>query len=66
MSAPTAPTAPKSFTFDLICDLVSHLENIGYENTSDMNPAIEFLKSRGLPMTEVNLAVAREIIDNNF
>ena len=62
----SAPTAPKFITFDLLCDLVSHLENIGYENTSDMNPTIEFLKSSGLPMTEVNLAVAREIIDDNF
>ena len=53
-------------TFDLLCDLVSHLETIGYEDTSDMNPAIEFLKSRNLTITKPVLELAREIIADNF
>ena len=53
-------------TFDLICDLVSHLESIGYNDSLGMNPAIEFLESRNLTMTKPLLAVTQEVIEDNF
>ena len=53
-------------TFDDICDLVSHLENVGYNDSLGINPAIEFLKNRNYEITECLLAVAQEVIEDNF
>ena len=53
-------------TFDLICDLVTHLESIGYKDSLGMNPAIEFLKNRNLTITKPLLAVTQEVIEDNF
>ena len=55
-----------TMTFDDICDLVSHLENVGYNDSLGINPAIEFLKNRNYEITECLLAVAQEVIENNF
>ena len=56
----------QDFTFDLMCDLVSHLDSIGYNDSLGINPAIEFLESRNVTMTKPHLAVAQELIEDNF
>ena len=50
----------------LATDLVFHLQDTGYNNTSDMNPVINYLKGRGVELTEPVINHAKRLISINF
>lgn len=54
--------------FDQICDLVSYLEDMtdGSPNKPDLELAADYLEMQGIAITDSNLAVAQEVIDDNF
>ncbi len=55
-------------TFDQICDLVSYLEDMAQDspNVPDLELAADYLEMQGIECNDVNLAVAQEVIDDNF
>ena len=50
----------------LATDLIHHLKEIGYEDRTDMTPAINFLKGRGVELTEKRLVHMARLIRINF
>ena len=54
--------------FDQICDLVSYLEDMtnGSPNKPDLELAADYLEMQGIAITDSYLAVAQEVIDDNF
>ena len=50
----------------LASDLGFHLQDTGYNNTSDMNPVINYLKGRGVELTEPVINHAKRLISINF
>ena len=55
-------------TFDQICDLVSYLEDMTQDspNVPDLELAADFLEMQDIELSDGNLAVAQEVIDDNF
>ena len=55
-------------TFDQICDLVSYLEDMTQDspNVPDLELAADYLEMQGIELSDSNLAVAQEVIDDNF
>ena len=55
-------------TFDQICDLVSYLEDMTQDspNVPDLELAADYLEMQGIECNDGNLAVAQDVIDNNF
>ena len=54
--------------FDQICDLVSYLEDmtVGSPNKPALELAADYLEMQGIEITDSTLALAQEIIDDNF
>ena len=50
----------------LATDLIHHLKEIGYKDRTDMTPAINFLKGRGVELTEKRLVHMARLIRINF
>ena len=52
----------------LTTDLIIHLQDTGYEDleTNGMTPAINFLKGRGVELTEPVINHAKRLISINF
>ena len=52
----------------LTTDLIIHLQDTGYEDleTNGMTPAINFLKGRGVELTEPVINRAKRLISINF
>ena len=50
----------------LATDLVIHLQDTGYNNTSDINPVINYLKGRGVEPTDSVINHAKRLIFINF
>ena len=50
----------------LATDLIHHLKTIGYKDKQDMTPAINFLKGRGVELTEQRLVHMARLIYINF
>ena len=50
----------------LATDLIHHLKTIGYKDKQDMTPAINFLKGRGVELTEKRLVHMARLISYNF
>lgn len=55
-------------TFDQICDLIAYLEDMTQDspNAPDLELAADYLEMQDIELSDVNLAVAQEVIDDNF
>ena len=50
----------------LTTDLISHLQDIDYNESLGMTPAINYLKGRGVELTEPVINHAKRLISINF
>lgn len=50
----------------LTTDLISHLQDIDYNDSLGMNPVFNFFKARGVEATEVRINHAKRLISINF